>query len=233
MNRTTLLLLVGATALLVAIGAGVVLLQPSAPVDGEYGYSVTLATNATLSNVTLYLPYPATGDGSPFDAAFEGTAGNVSVPDGWRVAPIETEHGRMLRMTASEVPTRPRSDGHRYETHTLRATVPADHDVDTVEPIGSEPLLRPASGFETVPCPNQGGGPSGSTCHVYRSRLYAEYEAPVDADVDVFVTFGGYEDHGSNRARWYSERVVTRLEGSYDGWLEVVGDLQAGGGSGP
>jgi hypothetical protein len=232
MKRTTLLLGV-LVVLLVAFV--VAFLGPLAtPVESEYGYSVTLATNATLSNVTLYLPYPASDEGSPFDAAFEGTAGNASVPEGWRVAPVETEHGRMLRVTASEVSTRLRSDGRRYETHTLRADVPAGHDIDTVDPVGSEPLLRPADGFETVPCPNR-AFPSRATCRIYGTRLYAQYDAPedADADVDVVVVFGGYDDLGGGRGRWYSERVIARLEGTRDGWVEVPGDLQAGAGSFP
>jgi hypothetical protein len=236
MNRRRLLpVLVAAVLLAVVVVAVALLGPPSGPVESEYGYSVTLATNATLSNVTLYLPYPASADGgdAPFDAAFEGRAETVSVPGGWQVEPVETEHGRMLRVTATEMPTRRRSDGHRYETHTLSASVPAGHDIDTVEPIGSEPLLRPAEGFEAVPCPNQGGVPTRSTCHVFESRLYARYDAPANADVDVFVTSGGYEDLGGSRGRWYSERVITRLEGPRDGWVEVSGDLQAGAGSGP
>jgi hypothetical protein len=235
MNARTRLLVLLVAAVLATVGVGVVLLgPPSGPVESEYGYSVTLATNATLSNVTIYLPYPAAADDgdAPFDAAFGGTAGSVSIPDGWGVAPVDTEHGRMLRVRAAEIPTRNRSDGHSYATHTLEASVPAGHDIDTVDPVGSEPLLRPAEGFEAVPCPNRGGLPSRSTCRVFGSRLYARYDAPADADVDVFVVFGGYDD-GGGRGSWYSERVITRLEGPRDGWVEVSGDLQAGAGNAP
>lgn len=237
MNRTTLLVAVAAVVLGGLVGVALLVQIPTAPETSEYGYSVTVATNATLTNVTFYLPYPATAGGeSPFDAVFETEDGETetgafSVPDGWRVTPVETDHGRMLRVTASEVPTRVRSDGHAYETYTLEASAPADDAVDTGEPFETEPLLRPASGFETVPCPNQGSVPSGSTCHVFESRLYASYDAPEHADVDVFVVAGGANDLDGDRGNWYSERVITRLEGARGGWVEVGGDLQTGAGT--
>lgn len=216
-----LVLLAVATALVVA-AAWPTVVALAGPAESGYGYSVTVATNASLSDVTLVLPLPADAEGTgPVVAAFR--AGDATVPDGWS-ADVVTRDGRpMLELRADAVPAERQADGRRYSTFQVSARAAADHTIDTGDPYGTEPTIAPTDGRREVPCPNLAGPAGGQTCYAFDAAVYAAYDAPAEADVDVqLVAAGANEFRLGGRAQYY-ERLLVLLEGARDGWVAVDG----------
>lgn len=212
-------LLVG--LVLVAVIGWTVLGPAVGVVESQYGYSVAVATNATLTNLTILVPLPADDDEmSPIADRF--VDGAATVPGGWQASVVGTERGLMLRLTAGQVPAEPRSDGRHYSTYQVSAAAPADRVIDTGSPFGPEPTVAHIEGRREVPCPNV-VGPSAETCYRFETAVFARYDAPPDAEVDLqLVAAGANEFVLGGRAQYY-ERVLLRLDGPQDGWVLVEG----------
>lgn len=232
MNRTVVLAV--AVGLVLLVGGAVYVVQgPAAPESSTYGYSLMLDTNATLRNVTLYLPLPVVNGTSPFETP--GADATVSVPDGWNYAVVETSHGQMLSVTANEIAPEPQPDGRLYATYHLGIDVPATDPIDTRDPAGREPVFGAMAEVGEAPCPNQARPDRRETCYAFDHPIYASYDAPEYADVGVIVVAGGVNDRDGSgtRINHYNQRVMLLLEGPQDGWVTANGLLHAGMGSYP
>lgn len=225
MNRSTLL--VGlALATMVAVVAGAVLLAPSTPEveESTYGYSLSVETNATLENVTLYVPLPVSGDGTaPIAAAFR--EGSATVPEPWRAAVVETDRGTMLRLAAAEVTAERRPDGRRNSLYLFGANRTAAAPIDTSDPFGHEPVLPATDGYRERPCPNVVEQSPDEACYAFDTGVYATYDAPAGADVGIILVVNGVNTYRGSA--WdhtmYHERVMLTLDGPQDGWVDAEG----------
>lgn len=222
MNRRSAigLALLAGVVLVIVIGWATV--GPAGGVaESHYGYSLTVTTNATLENVTLLVPIPAdANERSPLASQF--VEDDASVPGGWDASLVGTERGLMLRLEAATVAAERRPDGRHYAAYQVSAAAPADRAIDTRSPFGTEPTLTASEGRRKVPCPNVVGA-SPETCYRFETAVSARYEAPPDAEVDLqLVAVGANEFVLGGRAQYY-ERLLLRLDGPQDGWIEVEG----------
>lgn len=232
-----------AVVALVAVAVGP-LLSPSPAVEqSTYGYSVSLATNATLTNVTLVVPLSVADDGrSPVADAIR--TGNATVPESWRYDVVERDgglasgasgassepssNGRLaLRIEADEVPAERRSDGNRYSTYLFGATVPADDVIETGDPFGTEPTVALTDGLRERPCPNLAEPNPDKTCFAFDARAYAAYDAPEDALVTVTLVHNGVNRYEGSGHEMYYERLSLAFRGPQDGWTAVDGFASA------
>lgn len=205
------------------IGVAAFLVLPSEPVESSYGYSVSLSTNTTLEDVTLMLPIPATeGNGAVVKAVTEG---RTETPTGWDVTVVDTEYGPMLRIRADVITAERQPDGRTYSTYGLSLSVPSPAEIDTKDPFGAEPLLRPRIDQQERPCPNQAGPEPDKTCYNYESRAFVEYTAPAGAEVDLYIVSGGTNDlTGAGRQfNRYYDRVTIYMDGPQSGWTQAEG----------
>ena len=225
-------ILLGAAALvLIGVGVAAYLALPSEPVESSYGYTVSVSTDSTLGAVTLLLPIPvAEGDGLVVNAI---TQGRAETPDGWDVSVVDTEFGPMLRIHAAAMPAQRQPDGRTYSTYGVSLSVASPVEIDTKAPFGEEPLLRPRIEQRERPCPNQAGPEPEETCFSYESRVFANYTAPADAEVDVYIVAGGTNDlTGAGRQfNRYYDRVTVFLDGPQSGWVEAEGFASTGVGT--
>jgi len=221
-SRTTIV----AVAVLVTVAFAVLiassLIGPPAPAESTYAYSVTLGTDAALTNLSLLLPLPAAADGTaPVAEAVRD--GNATVPDGWRATVLETDSGPVLRLEATAVPAAARPDGRQYSTYQFGVTVPTGDAIDTGDPFGQEPTLAPVDGRRERPCPNLAAPDPGQTCYDFDASVTLAYEAPADAAVTIDLVHTGANVDGSGRHRMYYERLSLALEGPQDGSKVVTG----------
>lgn len=214
-------------ALVVAAAALVLLLAPAfAPPppleDSAYGYSVSLSTNATLENVTLYVPLPDTPNGrSPVVAAVGN--GTADAPDSWTYDVVATDRGRLLRIRASEIVAERRPDGRRDGSYLFGVQAPAAAVVDTDDPFGREPTMGLTDGRSEIPCPNLVEPVPEQHCYQFDPAVYAAYDAPADADVDVYVITNGVNTYRDRSHAMYYERVTVFLDGPQKGWVTAEG----------
>jgi hypothetical protein len=210
-----------------------------------YDYDVTITTNSNLSNVTLYLPIPVRDNTSLVGQHIAENDFSNGGP-AWKYVPVDTEHGLMLSMRTDRIvpkfrplpiPIPEDSDsspetGHvasdRYSEETpvqdylsFAIMVPADHILDTRNPLDREPVLFPKYDMN-----------SSQNIHNYESRIYAQYEASPDAKVEISVSMTGYNEWWVLGWQWnsYSEWMNVVLSGPQHGWVTANGTLVTGDG---
>lgn len=189
----------------------------------QYGYAVTVGTDATLSNVTLSLPLPSRADASPVGDAI--ARGEVTAPDGWTASVVDTEFGPMVRLRTAAFVAQRRADERTYDTADVTVSADTERRIDVRAPTETEPVLRPRFQHREVPCPNR-GPTTRATCYGYESRVYASYDAPPDANVTIHVVAGGSNAGGITGASRYSERVSVAFRGPQSGWVVAPGTLR-------
>ncbi|MFH1054917.1 MAG: hypothetical protein V1744_02350 [Candidatus Altiarchaeota archaeon] len=224
--------------------------------SSEYGYRVTIGTDSVLHNITLYLPLPVLGEKS--EVGGEINAGNALKSDGWDCSIVETEYGKMLKISAKKmVPEfysfpmllepgeKPKeqisgkiSDTSSKETPVLMpkelsVRVRADHDINTKNPIGNEPLLSPKYNLtrSTYELPYLKGR-TPPNYYEYESRIYADYATSANANVSIYIETEGrnswwvYGWSGNN----YRDRIELTFTGEQHGWYVASGKLVEGEG---
>ncbi|AQL43780.1 hypothetical protein BV210_14185 [Halorientalis sp. IM1011] len=219
--------------------------------ESEYTYEVTLSTNGTLTNATVYLPVPDATDGTDLGAAAVETGTNRSGPLTYEV--VETDRGPMLALSAAELRVTPEyyefverdGRGERVEisedeyepgnpsmvvndTRNVRVevTVPVDRSIDTATPWDDEPVFGPQVDRRPTACDTP--GPDRIECYEYDSAVYASYDTDADTEVYASATV-----HGTNSwwvfgwsADEYRDDVTVTLDGPQDDWTGVTGTLQ-------
>jgi hypothetical protein len=205
-----------------------------------YDYDVTFTTNSNLSNVTLYIPIPVMDNASSVGQDIVENKFNNDDPS-WEYTLVDTEHGLMLSMKTEKIVPKFRplpmpisdesepaqetepvtsdeySDVTPVQDHIYFATmVPADHIIDTKNPLGREMVLLPKYDLD-----------SSQNIHNYESRIYAQYEASPDAQVEISVSMTGYNEWWILGWQWnsYSEWMNVMLSGPQYGWVTVNGRL--------
>ncbi len=222
----------------------------------EYNYRITLTTDSVLKSLTFYIPLPIFKEESQIAA--EIVAGNVSKPDDWNFSIVETEHGKMLKITArefvpeyhslpipiepgkepTELPETNSSSTFSQDTPVLTSkeisvTLHANHDINTKNPIGNESLLSPEynltlSNYD-MPYPE---GQTPPIVHKYESRIYADYTAAPGAKISVYVILEGTNSwwvYGWSFNK-YTDQVETTITGEQHGSSVMTGKLVEGEG---
>jgi hypothetical protein len=189
-------------------------------------YRVEIDTDSVLHNVTLYLPLPVLGES--LGIGDEIIAGNASKPDDWDCSIIETEHGKMLKITAEKI-------APELILNEINVQLPVDHEINTKDPIGNEPLLLPMYNVTKITCdfpfPNEQD--AQVNCYSYESRVYVDYESSPDAEVSIYIDIDltGRNDwwvygwSGNN----YRNKVNLTSSGRH-GWCVALGKLVEGEG---
>jgi len=214
----------------------------------EYRYEVTVRTDSVLHNVTLYVPLPVFEEKSKIGC--EIIEKNASKPEDWNCDLIETEHGTMLKIHAEGmIPDRytphvplpeeecgPDAIPCPVQTHMVKwvsVRVHADHEINTKNPAGNEPMLSPKYNLTRsvyrMPHPEDRTPPA---CYEYESRIYANYTASPDAEVSIHAELTGANNwwvYGWSGNK-YMDRVGVMLTGAQDGWCAASGNLVAGEG---
>ena len=221
----------------------------------EYNYRITLGTDSTLKNLTLYIPLPIFRDGSKIGD--EIIAGNASKPSNWNLSIVNTEHGKMLKIIANEfipeyhslpvaihpgeetaeLPEQKTSDTYSQDTPVLSSskeitvTLRADHKINTTNPAENEPLLSPKYNLTlssyNMPYPE---GRTPPVVYKYESRINADYAASPGANLSVIISLKGMNSWWVYdwSFKEYSDRIDATITGEQHGWSNAAGNLEFG-----
>ncbi|MFC7097076.1 hypothetical protein [Halobaculum marinum] len=264
-RRLRAALAVALVVLLVAAGAvGFAFYRFVQPVPESYShtaeYRAYVQPNATLTNVTLYLPLPVENGSSPVgDALVAGSPGVVDAPPDWSFSVVDTAAGPMLALS---VPTlepnyrerpapRPIPDDGATDTPSAATPTPApgttpirtldyylvsvelafDEPIDTRSPVDSEAVLRPRLNATDTDCPFPTG--EEAACRAFGTRMFLSYEAPEDATLDVLVTYEARNDWfaGGWTGNSFRQTAGTVVRGDGPGWVAVGGEEETGVGT--
>jgi len=212
--------------------------------SSNYNFRIALTINSKLENPTFIVPIPAGNEALVNMVINEST----QRPDGWNISMIETEYGKMLKISAKEFvpevhknieldPETNMPTGNSFSitmgSKDVSASVVADHIIDTLNATENEPLLSQKFNLTlshyNEPLPPAGISPKK---YNYDSIIYADYISSPNATVEVFVELSGRNEWfaGGWGFNIYRERLGTTLNGEKHGWFSVTGELVEGEG---
>jgi len=264
-RRLRIGIVVGTVVLLVVVGAvGFALYQFTRPAPESYThtaeYRASVQPDATLTNVTLYLPLPVESGASPVgDALVAGSSDAVDAPPDWTFAVAETEYGPMLAVSVPTLepayrerpPPRPLDPDEEPATpgaatptpdpqetpirtlddYLVRVELALDEPIDTRSPVGSEPVLRPRFDATDAACPFP--APESTVCREFGTRMFLSYDAPEDATVEVSVSYEARNDWfaGGWTGNGFRQSTRTVATGDGPGWVAVPATEAVGEGT--
>jgi len=198
-------------------------------IRSHYTFSIEMTTNSTLENVTFIVPIP--GNDTLVNMAIDDSVHDFSSPqqkaDGWNISIIETEYGKMFKITAKEfapktntlveldpktnLPTGKNNRTSIIGNREVSVTMIADHIIDTVNASQNEPTLSQKSS---------------------KSMIYADYTSSPNTSVEVFVNLEGWNEWwqgGGWTSSQYQDRLGTTFTGENHGWFSVPRGLSSQG----
>ncbi|HMA05254.1 MAG TPA: hypothetical protein VKO45_04940 [Methanomicrobiales archaeon] len=194
--------------------------------SSTYEFRVSITPDATLRNVTLYLPVPVRGSGPSAVLEGIGTGKLTGVPGGWNVSLIGTEKFTYLEVWTREISPLP--DARSYELAIdERVTGP----IDTKNAGSGDLVLAPAAAMRQAACTGTDGGTSPDLlCEQYESPVYADFTSPGNAHLRIFISLSGrntWDVFGPSSNEYQDGLQVSFSEGA-QGWRPGSGMLVTG-----
>jgi len=197
-----------------------------ATLSSTYEYQVSIASDAPLENVTLYIPIPARGPMA--SAVLQGIgAGNLlGLPKGWNTSLIGTEKFTMLEVTAREIPPSP--IGRPY---LLSVNAVMHGPIDTRNAGIGDLVLVPAAERTPAVCGNMDSQASPEMrCELYHGSAYADFTAPGNVHLSIFSFLTGRNtwDVFGPSSNEYQDGLQVSFSASTLGWHTGEGILVTG-----
>jgi hypothetical protein len=196
-----------------------------------YFYTCTLSTDSQLSNVTFFIPLPATKGGNSgvierFSAREVG-----GLPADWKIALIGSSKGTVVEIKTPVINPAHGGVAAKKLTTVLSLTVNSSHLIDTVTPQENESVFRPMQGLVKSDCPDQASGTADRrTCYRYMSPVYADYTASPDTRLEISASITGtntWKIFEPARNEYHATFDVL-LFGEQHGWTTGKGLLETG-----
>ncbi|MCG2826168.1 MAG: hypothetical protein L6265_06210 [Thermoplasmatales archaeon] len=181
----------------------------------EYDFFISLYPKEPVYNVTLYLPILMV-KGEVSSLMFQ-----MDYPSNWTWNITETEHGKMLKISADFI---------SVEGNTIRIRVKTGHVVNTQNPVGNEPVLYPR--YNETPTEHE---IEITAKYEYQSYMYAEYNTSTTNKLSVGIWMEGSKyrtyslPYPGSQGASYTDRIYYTIIGGSQGWHAVNGTLQIGG----
>jgi hypothetical protein len=168
--------------------------------DSSYRYWVDIKNSEDIYNTTIQLPIPIKDGIMLFDAN-----DITDKPSDWICEMIDTEHGKMLKISANVI-----TSGY----HSLMVRKKTYHEINIDNPTGNEPLLCPRFNVSD---------------NNFQSYIYINYTTASDTNLTIHIDFAGSKNRGilgAIECRWYSDNIEHTISNKVDGWQVVKGYLE-------
>ncbi len=130
---------------------------------------------------------------------------NISKPADWICDIIDTEYGKMLRISAEVITP---------DYHSIEIRKKITYTINTENPVGNEPIFYPRLNDT---------GPS------YVTHIYADYNTSTDTKVVIYMDIQGSNERGvlgATELEQYQDKIgFYTIEGESHGWHVVNGRL--------
>jgi len=197
-----------------------------ATLSSAYEYQVSITSDATLENVTLYIPIPARGAEASAVLQGIGAGGLQGLPQGWSISLIGTEKFTWLEVTARRIPPSP--PGRPYLI-SVKAMIHGP--IDTRNAGTGDLVLVPFAKRTPIVCGNMDSENSPEVrCELYQGSAYADFTAPGDVYLSIFSFLTGrnsWEVFGPS-SNEYQDGLQVSFSGATRGWHTGDGILITG-----
>ncbi|HVP24742.1 MAG TPA: hypothetical protein VMS81_02040 [Methanomicrobiales archaeon] len=194
--------------------------------SSTYEYRVSIAPDAAIGNVTLYLPIPSRGAGNSAILGEIGAGNLRGLPPGWNMSLIGTEKFTMLEITAREIAPAPVGEPYLL---TVRARVPGP--IETRNAGSADLVLAPTAAGRPSTCGDTGPQVSPEVhCEAYEAPVYADYTAGSPVRLSIFLFLDGKNgwDVFGPSSNEYQDGLQVTWSGGARGWQPGKGLLVTG-----
>jgi len=173
--------------------------------SNNYYYLFYIDTTDELHNVTVYIP--ALMVKGEIASIVKDINNDSSKPSDWVCEYIDTEHGKMLKISADTI-----SAGY----HSILIEQKVKHIINTENPVGNEPVFYPRF---------------NETNNKFQTYLYAKYNTSQITTVEIYLRIeGGKHRSGGfigpvDELRYYDEQIEKELTGEQHNWYIADGSL--------
>lgn len=169
--------------------------------ESRYAYRIHISSTRDIYNVTLYIPFPMKNGEMSSSLLVDETVNKLS-EENWTAEIIDTEHGKMLKISADTPPR-----GIYIVIHKE-----VKHVINTKKPVGNEPVLNPRF---------------NDTGNEYKSYIYADYNTSLDNKLDINISMSGVNYRGEfGVSEYYKDQVWCEIDGETHTWYIVNGTLK-------
>jgi hypothetical protein len=197
-----------------------------ATLSSTYDYQVTIASDAAITNVTLYLPIPARGPENSVVLEGIGAGGLSGVPRDWNTSLIGTEKFTMLEVTAREMAPTPVG-----KPYLLSITSRVRGPIETRNAGSDDLVLVPSALKRPVTCVGMDTEVSPEMqCGMYEGPIYADFTAPKNVRLMIFISLTGKNswDVLGPSSNEYQEGLQVSFSNGVRGWHNGSGNLITG-----
>jgi len=193
-----------------------------------YSYQCTITTDAVLSDVTFFIPVPATTSGtSPI--IFRISSHEISgFPDNWSAVLFDTGKATLLQITAAQIGHSPVNGSPVTTNVTFSVDANSSSLIDTRSPIANGAIFRPVQSAVNITCPSGMTENSGmANCIQYTTAVYAKYGASPGSSVGIHASVTGKNSWTVFQPEFneYQNTFDLTLSGSQNGWVITTGWL--------
>jgi hypothetical protein len=198
--------------------------------SSTYSYTCTITTDSPLSNITLFLPVPADPSGnSPIVAQFsEQDIGGL--PEDWTVTLYDAGKATMVKITTPAIIPPPETTPEKPYHIQLSSDMKSDTVIDTREPVKNSALFRPVRDLRQISCPPDSFQVKGTPqCYHYLTSLYADYQAPANASVNISSGLVGNNSWKifEPKSNEYTNSIGVLMAGDHHGWVTANSTLMS------
>lgn len=190
-------------------------------------YDLSIITNSSLENVTLFLPLPVNSTGlSPIIESIG--SGNISgATTAWNFSIYGANNESLLKVWTDHLPRM--IEGIEQVTYRFTSTAKSSNAMNVTHPVEKGYTLQPKHNIPDTP---SGGRETlqYSLIYTYSSTAYVSYEAPQNAMVEITVTLEGKNFWYILRPyhNEYRDSLSASFQGSTEGWHDIDGVLITG-----
>jgi hypothetical protein len=199
-----------------------------------YSYTGTITTDASLTNVTFFIPVPVDSTGnSPMVTHFSAHDMD-GMPSDWKTALFDTGKATLLKITTPAIIPPEGTSAARPYTITFSLVSEAKKPIDTKKPFGNSVMYRPVQDLSTATCqPADTTGTGSPQCSVFVTSVYADYLSSPGAMVTVRSTLSGKNSWTifESQSNTYHAEFSAIMHGENHGWVVASGTLATGIGS--
>ena len=169
---------------------------------------------------------------------------NLSVPDGWKAEIVETPYGKMLKLSGEEVRTwimsqmpvqaKPGSNvtptmAKRAARYAFELRLKLDREVNTLNPLNGEYILKPKFNLKEVACPEDYIKHYRNVkCYNYTTLIFYDSDPMLNASVVVWLEGRNNWFQMGWTGNEFDDRIFAYLTSR--GWHNVTGKLETGQG---
>jgi hypothetical protein len=188
----------------------------------ELCYSVTVVTSSDLSDVTLFIPLPADGNGTSPLSDWIGTGNHSMKFPGWNVSIYGANNESYLKLWTNLLPG-PDDGTESVYTYSVTAPSPPLH---TRNPTRYDYTFLPRENLTPAPCGSDIQD-SHPLCYRYQGLLYASYATSPGAQVQIQadLTATNRWEILQTYQNGYTDRIEAMFRGPERGWHPAEGWL--------